>query len=99
MEHTGNIRKMEAFPEKVVQYFLPMEKQKINLSSDFLTHKKSTDTSQGLKNILDLEKIIIKNASKDIVVAPPYTALSSVRSTQACRDIDDKKYPAEFQIR
>ena len=33
MEHTGNIRKMEAFPENVVQYFLPMEKQKINMNS------------------------------------------------------------------
>ena len=32
MEHTGNIRKMEAFPEKVVQYFLPLGKQKINMN-------------------------------------------------------------------
>ncbi|MEA3476758.1 MAG: DUF2797 domain-containing protein [Bacteroidota bacterium] len=32
MEYTGNIRKMEAFPEKVIQYFLPVGKQKINMN-------------------------------------------------------------------
>lgn len=55
-----------------------MEKQKINLSSDFLTHKKSTDTSPGLKNILELEKLIIENASKDIVLAPPLLSLDDI---------------------
>ena len=32
MEHTGNIRKMEAFPKNVVQYFLPLGKQLINMN-------------------------------------------------------------------
>ena len=32
MEHTGNIRKMEAFPEKVVQYFLALGKEKIKMN-------------------------------------------------------------------
>ena len=32
MEHTGNIRKMEAFPENVVQYFLPLGKELINMN-------------------------------------------------------------------
>ena len=32
MEHSGNIRKMEAFPEKVVQYLLPLGKQKFNMN-------------------------------------------------------------------
>jgi hypothetical protein len=32
MKHTGNIRKMEAFPEKVVQYFLPLGNEKINMN-------------------------------------------------------------------
>jgi len=33
MEHTGNIRKMEAFPEKVIQYNLPLGKQKIFMNN------------------------------------------------------------------
>jgi len=32
MEYTGNIRKMEAFPENVIQYFLPLGNQKINMN-------------------------------------------------------------------
>lgn len=32
MEYMGNIRKMEAFPEKVVQYFLPLGKNKIDMN-------------------------------------------------------------------
>ena len=32
MEHTGNIRKMEAFPENVVNYHLPLGKVKINMN-------------------------------------------------------------------
>lgn len=32
MEHTGNIRKMKAFPEKVIQYFLPLGKELINMN-------------------------------------------------------------------
>ncbi len=33
MEHTGNIRKMEAFPAKVIQYNLPLGKQKIFMNN------------------------------------------------------------------
>ena len=33
MEHTGNIRKMEAFPEKIVQYFLALGKEKISMNA------------------------------------------------------------------
>ncbi len=32
MEYAGNIRKMEAFPGKVVQYFLALGKEKINMN-------------------------------------------------------------------
>ena len=32
MEMTGNIRKMEAFPEKVIQYSLPLGREKINMN-------------------------------------------------------------------
>ena len=32
MEHTGNIRKMEAFPEKVIQYSLPLGKELISMN-------------------------------------------------------------------
>ena len=32
MEHTGNIRKMEAFPEKAVQYFLPLGNERIYMN-------------------------------------------------------------------
>jgi len=32
MEISGNIRKMEAFPEKVIQYYLPVGSQKINMN-------------------------------------------------------------------
>ncbi len=32
MEHTGNIRKMEAFPEKVIQYSLPLGRELISMN-------------------------------------------------------------------
>ncbi len=32
MKYTGNIRKMEVFPGKVVQYFLPLGNEKINMN-------------------------------------------------------------------
>ena len=32
MEHTGNIRKMEAFHEKVIQYFLPVGNEKVGMN-------------------------------------------------------------------
>jgi Protein of unknown function (DUF2797) len=38
MEYTGNIRKMEALPEKVIQYFLPLGDQKIEMNPLLGTH-------------------------------------------------------------
>jgi hypothetical protein len=46
MEHTGNISKMEAFPEKVIKYFLPLVEEKIfmndligkQISMEYLGH-------------------------------------------------------------
>jgi hypothetical protein len=46
MEHTGNISKMEAFPEKVIKYLLPLGKEKIfmndligkHISLEYLGH-------------------------------------------------------------
>lgn len=32
MEHSGNIRKMEAFHEKVIQYFLPVGEHRVNIN-------------------------------------------------------------------
>lgn len=55
-----------------------MEKQKVNIAPDFLTYKESMDTAPELKNILDLEKVIIENASKDIVVAPPLLSIDDI---------------------
>ena len=38
MELSGNIRKMEAFHEKVIQYFLPVGKEKVNMNELIGSH-------------------------------------------------------------